>query len=573
VKKRIPIFVILGNPPYSGISANMGEWITRLIEEFKYVDGEHFGERKHWLQDDYVKFIRFAEWKINQVGKGVVGYITNHSYLDNPTFRGMRQHLMKSFDEIYVLDLHGSSLKKEKCPDGSNDENVFDIRQGVAISFFIRKETNQNDNCEVFHSERWGLRERKYEWLFSNDINTTQWERLHPHSPFYFFVLREEKYEKLYNQFWKITDVFPVSSVGVVTARDKFVIDFDKNALKTRIKIFRDLSIPDDVIEKRFKLKDTSTFELRKSRETLSQDKNWKEYFTEILYRLFDKRHIYYTNVVVERPLYKTMHHMMYKNLGLITSRQVLRDFRHAFITNQITNFNLLDTAGRFGSGYLFPLYFYHDLKKKGKESERKPNIGKLFYNNLVEIYPEKPTPEQILFYIYSVLYSNIYRDKYAENLRIDFPRVPLTSDYNLFIKMEKLGKKLVDLHLMKSEELNNPVAKFQGDGENTVKKPVHDEEEGKVYINKTQYFEGVEQDVWEYQIGGYQVLYKWFKDRKGRKLSLEDIKHYCKVVTALRRTIEISDEIDELYLDVEKDIIEFRENNEQNASLEKYAK
>jgi predicted helicase len=223
VKKETPILVILGNPPYSGISANASEkivnishkkgreitkiirtWIGSLIEDYKYVDGQHFGEKKHWLQDDYVKFIRFAQWKIGQAGEGVMGFISNHSYLDNPTFRGMRQSLMKSFDEIYVLDLHGNTLKKEKCPDGSKDENVFDIRQGVAIALFIKKKGPKKD-CEVNHSEAWGLREKKYNWLINNEIKDTKWKKLNPNSPHYFLIPREEKRRKNYDAFWKIT--------------------------------------------------------------------------------------------------------------------------------------------------------------------------------------------------------------------------------------------------------------------------------------------------------------------------------------------------------------------------------
>jgi predicted helicase len=187
VKKEQPILVILGNPPYSGMSANKGRWIDDLLKKgytradgskdggYYQVDGKPLGEKNpKWLQDDYVKFIRFAQWKIDQAGEGVLGFITNHSYLDNPTFRGMRQSLMSSFDEIHILDLHGNTLKKEKCPDGSKDENVFDIKQGVAIALFIKKKGNppisplekggkEGFDSKVYHSEIWGLRERKYD--------------------------------------------------------------------------------------------------------------------------------------------------------------------------------------------------------------------------------------------------------------------------------------------------------------------------------------------------------------------------------------------------------------------------
>jgi predicted helicase len=327
IKKETPILVILGNPPYSGISANMNPWIDRLLKKdakglqsYYKVDGKPLGEKKVWLQDDYVKFIRFAQWKIEQAGEGVLGFITNHGYLNNPTFRGMRQSLMKSFSEIHILDLHGSSLKKEKCPDGSKDENVFDIQPGVAIALFVKKK-GEKKKCKVSHSEIWGLREKKYDWLLKSNVKKTKSQKLKPNNPFYFFVPRDEKGRKTYERYWKITEIFPVNCVGIVTARDKFVIDFDKAALKRRVAMFRDLSVPDKIIKQTFKLKDTGTFKLRRSRETLSKDENWDEYFAEILYRPFDKRSIYYTNVVVERPLLEVMRHMMQENMGLLFTR------------------------------------------------------------------------------------------------------------------------------------------------------------------------------------------------------------------------------------------------------------
>lgn len=562
VKKRIPILVILGNPPYSAISANMGEWITKLIDIYKYVDGKHFGERKHWLHDDYVKFIRFAEWKINQAGKGVIGYITNHGYLDNPTFRGMRQHLMRNFDEIFVLDLHGNSLKKEKCPDGSKDENVFDIRQGVAISFFVKKSTENND-CRVVHDEIWGLREKKYGWLLSNDASTTGWKEVCPHSPSYYFIPREEKGKALYQKFWKVTDIFPVNGVGVVTSRDKFVTDFDVVALRNRIETFRNLSIPDDEIRKKFKLGDTSTFELEKSRAKLSQDKNWEGYFTTILYRPFDTRHIYYTSAIVERPLYKTMGHMMYSNIELLAMRQVSLDeeYSHFFVSEHIVD-NRAFLSSR-GVCQIFPLYKYIN-------DEKTPNIDISFLKSLEESYDGEATPERILYYIYAIVYSNIYRTEYREFLNTHFPRIPVTTDFSLFTALAELGEELVELHLTKSDKLETPIARFQGDGDNMIEKPLYDEETDRLYINEAQYFEGITRNVWEYRIGGYQALSKWLKYRKGRKLSLENIKHFCRVVTALKGTIEIQREIDELYPDVEKSVIPFEE---EKVSIEKYTR
>jgi predicted helicase len=560
VKKETPILVILGNPPYSGISANMGKWITELIEDYKYVDGKHFGERKHWLQDDYVKFIRFAQWKIDQAGEGVLGFITNHSYLDNPTFRGMRQSLMNSFNEIYILDLHGNSLKKEKCPDGSKDENVFDIQQGVAIVLFIKNKGEKQD-CKVYHSEMWGLRQLKYDCLLKSDIKTIKWKKLNPTSPYYFFVVREEKGREVYEKFWKITDVFPVNVTGIVTARDDFVIDFSKEALKRRIAMFRNPSMPDDLIKQTFKLKDTRGWKLTEARKELAKDENWDRYFAGILYRPFDVREIYYTPKMVDWGRPEVMRHMLQENLGLILPKRVETKipWQHVLCTNQLVDHVAVSLKT---IDYVFPLYLYPDTDKKDlfsqkkKSEKRQPNINPKLFTVVSEVYKKGPAPEDMFYYTYAVLYSNIYRTKYAEFLKIDFPRIPFTKDYTLFTKTGEYGKQLVDLHLLKSTELDPPIAKFQGKGENNVENVSY--EKARVYINKDQYFEGIEKEIWEYQIGGYQVVAKWLKDRKKRKLSLDDIKHYCKMVTAIKKTIEIQKNIDFLYPDIERESLEF---------------
>ena len=581
VKKEKPILVILGNPPYSGHSANVSEkyimiptkegkerkkkiktWIGNLIEDYKFVDDKPLGEKNpKWLQDDYVKFIRFAQWKIDQVGEGILGFITNHSYLDNPTFRGMRQSLMNSFNEIYILDLHGNSLKKEKCHDGSKDENVFDIQQGVAIALLIKKKGIKK---KISHSELWGLRENKYNWLNKNDIKTTRWKRIKPKSEFYrFIILRDEKLLEAYEKHPKITDIFPINSVGIVTARDNFVINFDKEALKRHIRMFRDEKMPIEVVRQAFNLKDKSNWKLKEVREKVINDNEWEKSITKIAYRPFDSRWIFYYDDVIERSRKEIMYHMMHGNVGLIVPRQVLSDFRHVFCTNQITNFNSLDTAGRFGSGYLFPLYLYPDKKdlfSHTKEpKERQHNIGPKLFKSLSEVYKKELIPEDIFYYIYAILCSNTYRTKYAEFLRIDFPRVPFTKNYKLFSKIGEYGKKLVDLHLLKSIEIDSPVTKFQGKGSDKVEKLKYDKKEKRLYINKEQYFDGITPQIWQYQIGGYQVCDKWLKDRKKRRLSLDDIKHYCRIVTALSKTSEIQKQIDAIYGTVEKDLVEFR--------------
>ncbi|MBI5098239.1 MAG: N-6 DNA methylase [Nitrospirae bacterium] len=599
VKKEKPILVILGNPPYSGHSTNIGDWISKEIKAYYQVDGKPLGEKNpKWLQDDYVKFIRFAQWKIDQAGEGVLGFITNHSYLDNPTFRGMRHSLMQSFDEIYLLDLHGNSLKKEKCPDGSKDENVFDIQQGVAISLFIKKgekkeepsylmpepspqmdiftedeeeveEKPRKHKCKVYHSEIWGIREYKYDWLNKNDITTTKWKKVKPKSEIYLFVPRDEKLLKQYESYTKITDLFPVNSVGIVTSRDGFVIDYDKAALKRRIRMFMDKKITDDIIRQTFALSDTSKFNLEKAREAVRNDMRWEEKITRILYRPFDEQWIFYHDAVIERFRREVMQHMMDNNLGLITNRQVNGNFRHALCSNIIINDCTVSLETRERS-YLFPLYLYQPKEKPKKKSFgsvmmlfepedeyvlKRPNIPPVVFELLEKAFKKRPEPEQIFFYIYAVLHSNIYRAKYAEFLKTDFPRIPLTRERKLFMKMAEHGNSLVGLHLMKAKELNKAHLKFQN-GNSKIEKIKYDSESERLYINDDQYFEDITSAIWEYHIGGYQVCEKWLKDRKGKTLSLEDIKHYCKVVTALQKTIEIQKAIDEIYPEVEKETI-----------------
>jgi len=567
VKKEQPVLVVLGNPPYSGISANINKWTERLLKEdidgtqsYYKVDGQPLGEKKLWLQDDYVKFLRFAQWKIQTSGYGIVGMITNHGYLDNPTFRGMRQSLMKTFDEIYILDLHGNSLKKETTPEGGKDENVFDIRQGVAIALFVRNKKAKEP--KVFHLDKYGLREEKYEWLDKNEFNEKNYLEIKPASPWYFFVPRNTSHIQQYLEWKKITEIFPVNNVGIVTARDKFSIDFDQNILRNRIRQFRDLKVDNFLIKKAFKLKDTSTFKLDKFRKELAKDDNWQNYFKLITYRPFDIRHIYYSKWVIERPIYNTMRHMLKENIGLTVGRQVKasKEWRHCLISNEIIESTFISNKTSEIT-YILPLYIYPDEQKKDlfnqHQTEKQPNIPIALFEKLSIAYGQNPTPEDILYYIYGVFYSNIYRETYAEFLKIDFPRVPFTTDYDLFKEIGKLGKKLADLHLLKSPVLDLPIAKYQGSSDNDrIEKITYKEDEQRIYINKDKFFEGIAPEVWNYHIGGYQVLRKYLKDRKGR--IMDDAPQYCRIVTALSKTIEIQEKIDEIYPDVEKELINF---------------
>jgi len=510
-----------------------------------------------WLQDDYVKFLRFAQWKIQKAGHGVIGMITNHSYLDNPTFRGMRQSLMKTFNKIFILNLHGNSLKKETAPDGSKDENVFDIRQGVAICFMIKH--HDKKGREVFYHDLYGLRNTKYGWLEEDKVEPYKYDEILPKSPYYFFIKRHTQNIQNYLNWQKISEIFPINVTGIVTARDKFVIGFDKNEIRNRILQFRNLSLPDDLIKQTFNLKDTRGWKISSARKQLSVDSDWDSYYREILYRPFDFRVIYYTEKMVDWGRPEVMHNMLEENISLCFMRQYSGNtpYSHFLVSKQI-----VDNRTFFSSKGIIqqaPLYLYQsedDNIFPQQKYEKEPNISKALFEKLQSAYSKEPSPEEILYYIYCVFYSNMYREKYAEFLKIDFPRVPFTSDLELFRKVGKLGKQLVQLHLLESDELDTPIAKYQGAGKNDrIEKVVYNKDEQRVYINDGKYFEGINSELWSYHIGGYQVLYKYLKDRKGR--ILEDARRYCKIATALQKTIALQKEIDLLYPDIEENILE----------------
>ncbi|MBD3290747.1 N-6 DNA methylase, partial [candidate division KSB1 bacterium] len=559
LKREQPLLVILGNPPYSGMSANINDWTEKLLKEdldgaqsYYKVDGEPLGEKNpKWLQDDYVKFLRFAQWKIQQSGQGIVGMITNHSYLDNPTFRGMRQSLMKTFDEIYVLDLHGNSLKKETTPEGGKDENVFDIRQGVAIVLFVKNVKGKQ--AKIFHHDLFGLRKEKYNWLNSHKFSGKNYSQINPQSPYYFLIKRDTGKIKRYLKWKKINEIFPINSVGIVTSRDQFAIDFNKRDLMNSILQFRNLSQPDEIIAQAFNLKNKKNWKIDEARKELYELDDWKDFFREILYRPFDERYVFYHSSIIERMRYDVMRHFTDGNIGLAVGRQgqvvgAEHLWNLVFISRHIIDLNLFYRGGEL----LFPLYIYPEKKARNPKTGstimivfddaetygKKPNIAPAIFEKLAAKYGKKPSPEEILHYVYGVLHSNNYRRLYAEFLKIDFPRIPFTSNSGLFKSVGNFGKQLIALHLLEKAAVDPPVAKYPQEGENdTIEKISYDEDDRSVYINNEKYFEGIAPDVWNYHIGGYQVLHKYLKDRKGRKM--HDVQRYCRIVTALSKTIE----------------------------------
>lgn len=530
------------------------------------MDGAPLGERNpKWLNDDYVKFIRFAQWRIEQTGYGVLAFVTNHGYVDNPTFRGMRQSLMQSFDDIYLLDLHGNNKKKEKAPDGGKDENVFDIQQGVVIGLFVKRNKVHERPAQVYHADLYGTRESKYARLAENDHTTTHWQALNPQAPFYLFVPQDESLRIEYERSWKITDIMPVNSVGIVTARDALTIHWSREDIWRTVNDFANLT--EEEARTKYDLgKDARDWQVALAQKELRDSGLKQSKLASVLYRPFDVRYTYYTGASRGfhcMPRGAVMGHMLGgKNLGLATTRstEIERGWEHSFCTNGLLTHHTVSVKE---VNYLFPLYLYPsnktDLFDDNAAGSRRRNLAPEFIDDFsmrlqLAIVPDGRGdllmtfgPEDVFHYAYAVFYSPTYRNRYAEFLKIDFPRLPLTRDVALFRALCGLGKELVALHLM--EQLPQLETRYPVAGDHTVDNVRYIEPTagipGRVWINKTQYFDNVPSEVWCYQIGGYQVCQKWLKDRKGRQLSYDDLTHYQGMIMALARTIELQTAID----------------------------
>ena len=571
VKREKPVMVVLGNPPYFGESANNGAWIAALLRgkdgaagtgSYFEVNGEPLGERNpRWLNDDYVKFIRFAQWRIERTGEGLLGFVTNHGYLDNPTFRGMRQSLMETFDEIYLLDLHGNAKKKERAPGGGKDENVFDIQQGVAIGLFVKHGGADGRLARVFHADLWGEREAgpdggKYGWLAAHDVATTEWAELAPKPPLYLFVPRDEALSEEYEAGVRLTEVFPVNSIGVVTARDKLAIQWTADDMRRVVEDFVSRAPEDARVFYRLG-KDVRDWKVEDAQRDVRGIPRGQWNPVSILYRPFDTRFTCYTGrsrgfICMPRP--NVMRHMLRgPNVGIVTTRQC-RGQWNAFVAKTITGHKSLDA---YDSNSLFPLYTYAaDCFGKTREANIDPGfveavgaaLGLAFRSDGAGDLVSTFGPEDVFRYIYAVLHSPEYRRRYADFLKSDFPRVPLTDDRTLFAELIGLGRRLVALHLMEDEGEDTPT--FPAAGANRVDKvryaPPGGDPAGRVWINDDQYFDGVSPDTWAFAVGGYRPAEKWLKDRKGRLLSFDDIAHYRRICAALAETPRIMARVDQ---------------------------
>lgn len=528
IKNKTPIMVVIGNPPYSGESSN-AQYKGNDVYKIEPGGGKLQERNSKWLNDDYVKFIRFAEEMVERTGEGIVAMITAHGYIDNPTFRGMRWHLMKTFDEIYVLDLHGNTNKKEKAPDGGEDKNVFNIKTGVSIFFGVKKKESKTDLAQVYSADLYGKRQAKFKYLNDNLINTAKWTALKPSGPNYVWVQRDEKKLAEYNQGFSVNELFPVSSVGVVTSRDSFVIDTSKKALANRIQEFLRCQSPQEA-KARFNLRENKKWKIVDALKHEFDEKN----IVQINYRPFDTRFIYYHDDFIERSRKEVMKNFIAgKNIGLVTARSNKNpEADHFYISEFLTEAKLGESSTQSA---VFPLFIY---KNHTKSLNFKPEI-----KNEVEEIVGQVVPEDILDYIYAVLYSPDYREKYNNFLKLDFPRVPYPKDKKSFAKLVKLGNKLRQLHLLESPEVSEYITTYPEAGSDLVDILVY--KDGNVFINEVQYFGNVPEVAWNFWIGGYQPAQKWLKDRKSTTLTNSDIEHYQKMIVALTETDKVMKEID----------------------------
>jgi predicted helicase len=552
VKEKVPILVVMGNPPYSVSSENKSAFIEGLMDNYKEdVQGERNIQP---LSDDYIKFVRFAHWKIAQAGKGILGFITNNSYLSGVIHRGMRRKLLETFDEIYILNLHGSSRIGERTPEGGKDENVFDIQQGVAIALYVKPEESYKEK-RVYYADLWGLQGKKYQYLFENDMGITKWQELEPTAPYYFFVPKDFALQEVYEKLWKVTDIFRNFQIGLMTGQDKFFIDTNPQALKARILAVFNKSLSDKDLKTLYNLKSQAGEKTIKARGLTSFDQDLVHLYC---YRPFDMRYVYGENKFLWRSVESLRKHFDFENIAIVTTRILASPpFNHVFVAEHAGD-NTFISGKTKERNYFFPLYRYQ-AKSKGQmfgeetpEAERIPNFTDTFLQAIKDSLGTEPTPEEIFYYIYAVLYSPTYRRRYEEFLKIDFPRIPLPVGYESFKALGNMGKELVDLHLLKHPALNQTEVGFPEGGSNKVEKVHYDKAAQKVYINKDQYFDGVAKEVWEYRVGAYQVMEKYLRDRKGRKLSLDEVNHYMKIARAIGLTIELQEKIDQIYARVD---------------------
>lgn len=557
VKRDTPIMVMIGNPPYSVSSMNKSDWIQKLIEDYKI----NLNEKKINLDDDYIKFIRYGHKGIEKNGEGILAYITNNSFLSGVTHRRMRKYLMETFDKIFILDLHGNSKQKERSPDGSIDQNVFDITQGVSINIFVKTKLNAKEDAKIFHTDLYGTRKYKYDKL-NESFSEIKWDELKPIAPYYFFTKTDMEGQEDYQKGFSVNDLFIEKNTGIQTKNDKVTIQFNENDMKNVVKDFKDLNEED--LKDKYSIKKEGTWTISKAKSDLLQE---QYQIVPILFRPFDVRYTVLTNKssgFLGRPRYKTMKHMLTdNNVALLVSRQNKSNTIDSFlITKYVSE---MKSAERTIQSYHMPLYTYLEDNMLTDVS-RVPNLDKNIINDIENLIDMKFlnessneentfSPIDILDYVYATLYSNVYREKYKQLLKMDFPRIPYPKNKKTFITLVHLGSKIRKLHNGFTKQDNLLSIKYPISGDNTIDRKIvskdyevydYNKKIGRVWINDTQYFEGIPLKVWDFTVGGYQPAQKWLKDRVSLKLNYKDIILYQCIINSLYETNLVMKEIDE---------------------------
>jgi hypothetical protein len=543
IKRQTPIMCVIGNPPYSGESANKGDWIMGLMEAYKKEPGTGAKLKEKnpkWINKDEHKFIRMAEHLIEKTGEGVIGYISSHGYLDDPTIRGMRWHLLNTFDRLYVIDLHGNSNKKELAPNGKPDKNVFDIMQGVSILIGVKKKDGRTKGlAKVLHQDVWGARESKYDWLWRNGLDSDGWEEVKPQGDSYFLKPFSHDLSPKYRALPSMAEWFSPNgdpAPGIVTTHDQFAISWTNEEAREKVRRLLQSSSESDA-RSHYRLCSQAQWSYAKAKLELPRS-NWEDLVSQVNYRPFDKRStVYDPNVAVHLRLRMTRHFFERQNIGILTSRMAKGEtFAHVFATDTFSEAIFLSPKTG-NNAFNFPLYLYPT--EQDLDQSRRINFDPKLYARLQALgtHPTHGTPDEVAVfdYIYGVLHCPAYRATYAEFLKIDFPRIPWPASPDEFWDVSAKGTSLRKLHLMDAATIGPTPYPFKGEGNAVVDKPRL--EDGKVWINATQYFDNAPEIAWTFYIGGYQPAQKWLKDRKGRALTLDDVKHYRNILKILSET------------------------------------
>ena len=552
-KARRPIKVIIGNPPYLAASKNPYDISAYKTE----TDGvTYFGERKHWLNDDYVKFFRFSEQIINKNNEGILAFVSNNGYLDNPTFRGMRGSLLRSFDKIYIVNLHGSANKKETTPDGGKDENIFEIMQGVALFIGVKK-TKKPTWAKVYYADVWGTREVKLDTLAKGNLSFAE---LKMDPKMAYFIPFDNSDKAQYEKGISIAELFPTNVTGIISGNDKTAVAPTRAELTRRMDIVRYATDDKPIVDMWGK------FTTGQTAEKIQNDViDGNGVVTPIAFRPFDNRWTYYSGnscAWVFRPREKsTMGHLLANptspigsNIGLVFCK-TSRSFFSPFVSKSIIAHRLFSAMCEIT--YIAPLYLRSESEMEGETWTA--NIDAAIYDKLTQHMAEKPDPIDVFDYVYGILHDPAYCEKYKEYLCKDFPRVPIINDpshdgdADAFFVSEELyrayvaaGQRLRKLHLLQSK---TPV-------ELTLDPNTSDDMEigaakyknGVLQLNANKKIMGISQAVWEYQIGGHQVLDKWLKEHKGEMLTIDNFTHLENMVGLLSETIQIREDLENLH-------------------------